>query len=233
MADIRAQIDRARDAAGDLAEAASTRLKDGSAKSGELVNKSREKIGDAYTDARTKTQDVATRANQIIQEHPITAVAGAVAAGAVIAWMFPKGRSAIRAIPAIATNAGARIVEAAAAASAAAAEGTEAASDAASRAYHSTRDAAAEGAENARAVANRAYHSAREIAADGAESAKAVTQRAYRSTRKGAGDAADVVGSGTSEFANRAARLADDLVSLASAKAEALGEAVKARLPKG
>lgn len=229
MADIRAQIDRARDTASELAEAATTHIKDGTAKGGELVNKGREK----FDDARNKTQDVAARANQIIQEHPITAVAGAVAAGAVIAWIFPKGRRAIRAIPAIATNAGARIAEAAAAASAAAAEGAESAGEAASRVYHSTRDAAAEGAETARAAASRAYRSARGYAADGAESAKNVTNRAYRSTRKGAGEAADVVGSGTSDLADRAARLADDLVSLASAKAEALGEAVKARLPKG
>ncbi|MAN11795.1 MAG: hypothetical protein CMN63_05135, partial [Sphingobium sp.] len=124
MADIRAQISRAREAANDAATNASDRIRETSGKArdsaGELINSSREKAGDAYADARDRTQRVATRANQIVQDHPVMAVAGAVAAGALVAWMFPKSRRAMKALPGLATTLGARAVEAAAAARSAA-----------------------------------------------------------------------------------------------------------------
>ncbi|MEC7932259.1 MAG: hypothetical protein VX218_08200, partial [Pseudomonadota bacterium] len=124
MADIRAQISRAREAANDAATSASDRIKESSGKAresaGELIQTSREKASDAYADARDKTQRAATRANQIVQDHPVMAVAGAVAAGALVAWMFPKSRRAMKALPGLATAAGAQILEAAVAARAAA-----------------------------------------------------------------------------------------------------------------
>lgn len=136
MSDIRSQLTRVREAANGIAETASDKLRDtterarGSASdlihtSRIRANDARDKVGAVYSDARDRSQRVATRANEIVQEHPIAAVAGAVAAGAVIAWMFPKGRAAIKALPSLAVTAGGQIVEAALAARAAAAESAE------------------------------------------------------------------------------------------------------------
>jgi len=48
---------------------------------GELIQTGKDKASEAYGDARDRGQRVAARANEIIQEHPVAAVAGAVAAG--------------------------------------------------------------------------------------------------------------------------------------------------------
>nr|WP_087575682.1 hypothetical protein [Sphingomonas sp. CDS-1] len=136
MADIRAQITRAREAANDIAETASGKFRDTADRAmegaGGLIQTSRERAGDArdkanaaYADARERSQRVAARANEIVQEHPIAAVAGAVAAGAVIAWMFPKSRAAMKALPGIASSASAKMLETALAAKAVAAESAE------------------------------------------------------------------------------------------------------------
>src|SRR3546814_6177227 len=129
MADIRTQLTRAREAANDIAGTASGKFR-GTAdrareSAGDLIQTGREKAGDAYADARDRSQRIAARANEIVQEHPIAAVAGAVAAGAVIAWMFPRSRAAMKALPALATSAGTRVLEAALAAKAVAAENGE------------------------------------------------------------------------------------------------------------
>ena len=129
MADIRAQLSRVREAANDVAASATDKIKDGTGKAregaGELIQTSRDKASEAYGEARDRTQKIATRANQIVQEHPVVAVAGAVAAGALVAWMFPKSRAAMKALPGIASAAGARVVEAAIAARSAATDGAE------------------------------------------------------------------------------------------------------------
>lgn len=136
MADIRAQITRAREAANDIAETASGKFRDTTEKTrasaGDLIqtgleraSDARDKAGEAYAGARDRTQRAAARANEIVQQHPVTAVAGAVAAGAVIAWMFPKSRAVVKALPGLAATAGTRVVEAALAAKAAAVETAE------------------------------------------------------------------------------------------------------------
>lgn len=157
MADIRAQITRVRDAANDIAETTTEKLRDTTGKArgsaSDLIQNSRERAEDAYSDARERTQRVATRANEIVQEHPIAAVAGAVAAGAVIAWMFPKSRAALKALPALASTAGSRVVEAAIAARAAAAEGAESVKSSASDALHHARESASHAAASARETA--------------------------------------------------------------------------------
>jgi ElaB/YqjD/DUF883 family membrane-anchored ribosome-binding protein len=150
MADIRAQITRVREAANDIAETASGKFRDTSDRAGDLIHNSRELAGDAYTDVRDRTQRVATRANEIVQEHPIAAVAGAVAAGAVIAWMFPKSRSALKALPGLATTASTRVVEAALAARAAAAQGAEQVKVSASDVLHQAKEGASHAASSAR-----------------------------------------------------------------------------------
>lgn len=148
MADIRAQLTRVREAANDAATTATDRIKDTGEKAresaGELIQTSRDKASEAYGEARDKTQRVATRANEIVQEHPIVAVAGAVAVGAVVAWMFPKSRAAMKALPGLAVTAGSRFMEAAVAARAAAAEGAETVKQGATHALHAAGDVASD-----------------------------------------------------------------------------------------
>lgn len=146
MADIRAQLNRVRDAANDAAATASDRIRDTGEKAREgasdLIHTGRERASDAYEDARDRTQRVATKANEIIQDHPVLAVAGAVAAGAVVAWMFPKSRRILKATPGFAAAVGSRLAEAAVTARAAAAEGAHSVKQNATEALHATSDAA-------------------------------------------------------------------------------------------
>ncbi|GLV30054.1 hypothetical protein TomTYG75_25700 [Sphingobium sp. TomTYG75] len=157
MADIHAQITRVRDAANDIAGTATGKFRDSTEKArenaAELIQTGRERAGGAYSDMRDRTQRVAARANEIVQEHPVAAVAGAVAAGAVVAWLFPKSRRAMKALPAIAMTAGSRVVEAAMAASAAAAQGAENIKAGATDVLHNAQDSAAKTAASARDAA--------------------------------------------------------------------------------
>lgn len=201
MADIRAQLTRVREAANDVAGSATDKIKDGTGKAresaGDLIQSSRDKANEAYSDARDRTQRVAARANEIVQEHPVAAVAGAVAAGALIAWMFPKSRAALKALPGLATTAGARALEAVIAA----------------------RAAAAEGAETIKAGAEDALHVARDTASSAAASA-----------RDAAASARDTALS--ADLGGKASKLTDEVLAIVSSKVDALGEAIKARLPK-
>lgn len=212
MADIRAQISRAREAANDAATNASDRIRETSGKArdsaGELINSSREKAGDAYADARDRTQRVATRANQIVQDHPVMAVAGAVAAGALVAWMFPKSRRAMKALPGLATTLGARAVEAAAAARSAAADEADIVTHKAGGVLTKAKAFAAQGADSLRHRADDAYSAASDAAASARENLAAA------------------------DLSAKASRLADDVTALVVAKVDAISDAVKARLPK-
>ena len=157
MADIHAQITRVRDAANDIAETASGKFRDTTGKAREsaadLIQTGRDRAGDAYSDVRDRSQRVAARANEIVQEHPIAAVAGAVAAGAVVAWLFPKSRTAMKALPGLAASAGSRVIEAALAARAAASEGAETIRSSASEALHHAQESASKTASTARDAA--------------------------------------------------------------------------------
>lgn len=190
MADIRAQVNRAREAANDAASTATDRIRETTAKAregaGELVQTGRDKAGMAYGDARDKTQRAATRANQIVQDHPVAAVAGAIAVGAVVAWMFPKSRAMMKALPGLAVTAGSRVAEAALTARAAAAEGAETVKTNAAHALHSAGDAASHARDNL----------------------------------------------ASADLSAKASKLADDVTSLVAHRIEALGDAIKARLPK-
>ncbi|MBS49621.1 MULTISPECIES: hypothetical protein [Sphingobium] len=212
MADIRAQISRAREAANDAATNASDRIRETSGKArdsaGELINSSREKAGDAYADARDRTQRVATRANQIVQDHPVMAVAGAVAAGALVAWMFPKSRRAMKALPGLATTLGARAVEAAAAARSAAADEADIVTHKAGGVLTKAKAFAAQGADSLRHRADDAYSAASDAASSARENLAAA------------------------DLSAKASRLADDVTALVVAKVDAISDAVKARLPK-
>ncbi|WP_370172221.1 hypothetical protein [Sphingobium abikonense] len=212
MADIRAQISRAREAANDAATSASDRLRETSGKAresaGELISTSREKAGDAYADARDKTQRAASRANQIVQDHPVMAVAGAVAAGALVAWMFPKSRRAIRALPGLATTLGSRAVEAAMAARSAAVEESDIVSYKAGGVLKKAKALAAQSADMMRDRADDAYSAASDAASTARENLAAA------------------------DLSAKASKLADDVTALVVAKVDAISDAVKARLPK-
>ncbi|HCW61608.1 MAG TPA: hypothetical protein DHB48_11515, partial [Sphingobium sp.] len=191
---------------------ASDRIRETSGKArdsaGELINSSREKAGDAYADARDRTQRVATRANQIVQDHPVMAVAGAVAAGALVAWMFPKSRRAMKALPGLATTLGARAVEAAAAARSAAADEADIVTHKAGGVLTKAKAFAAQGADSLRHRADDAYSAASDAASSARENLAAA------------------------DLSAKASRLADDVTALVVAKVDAISDAVKARLPK-
>jgi ElaB/YqjD/DUF883 family membrane-anchored ribosome-binding protein len=189
MADIRAQMSRVREAANDMAETTSTRIKDGADKAREGASDLIETGKDAYSDAKEKTQRAASRANEIITEHPVAAVAGAVIVGAVIAYAFPRSRRAMKAVPGLLTTALA------------------------------ARAAAADHAETVKAGAGKAYHAAIDGASEAASAARDVA-----SSAKDSAVSADIAG--------KASRLADDILALVADKAEAVSDALKARLPK-
>lgn len=190
MAEIQEKLSRVRAAANDIADSASGKIKDSAEKmresAGDLIQTGRDKAGEALTDARDRTSRVATRANEIVTEHPVAAVAGAVAAGALIAWMFPKSRKAMRALPAVATSLGARAVNAAIAARTLAGESAEAVA----RKTGAAVDAARDGATGARdsigrtdmaALASRLADQAAALVAEKAEAiAKEVKSRLPR-----------------------------------------------------
>lgn len=208
MADIRAQITRVREAANDAAVNATDKIKDTTDKAresaGDLIQSGRDKASEAYGDAKDRTARVATRANEIVQEHPIVAVASAVAVGAVVAWMFPKSRAAMKALPGLAVTAGSRVLEAAVAARAVAAEGAETVKQSATSAFH----AAADSAGGLKKGAANVLHAAGDVATE----------------------ARDNVAS--AELSAKASKLADDVAALVVAKVDALSDAIKARLPK-
>lgn len=94
--EINDQLDRAREFAGDKAAVAAEKLKSARDTAADTLSRSKDKATIVYDDAREKSYRAAGRANEFIQEHPIAATAAAVAAGAVLAVLFPKGRALVR-----------------------------------------------------------------------------------------------------------------------------------------
>ncbi|MEJ7927664.1 hypothetical protein WG908_12970 [Sphingobium sp. AN641] len=159
MADIQGQLTRVRDAANDIAGSAVDRIKDGTESATGMILTGRDKASEAFTDVKDKSQRAATRANEIIQEHPIAAAAAAVAAGAVIAYLFPKSRAAMRAMPGVASAIGTRAVEAALAARTLAEHGAETVKARAGDAIDAARDGAIAAKDSAVAVKDQAVSS--------------------------------------------------------------------------
>jgi ElaB/YqjD/DUF883 family membrane-anchored ribosome-binding protein len=122
--DIQNQLDRVRDFAGDKTGAAADRLKEGSAQALERIDaardhaadayaKSRKAAGETYAAARDGSYRAATAANRLITEHPLATAAAAVAVGALVAALFPKGRAMFRAAPGVASAIGTKALAAA------------------------------------------------------------------------------------------------------------------------
>lgn len=239
MADIQGKLSRVRDAANDIADSAAERLKDGSSRAresaGSLIQSSRDRASEAtnkaaavYGDAKDKSQRVAVRANEIVQEHPIAATAAAVAAGAVIAWVFPKSRKLIKSLPGVASVIGTRAVEAAISARAAAEDGADVAKTRAGDVLSAARDKAS-------TLSNRAHESdlkakASHLAEDAIALIAEKASGAFSIARDGANSAKD--SALNSDLTTKASNFADEAITLVAEKAAAFSDALKSRLPK-
>lgn len=172
--EINEQFGRAREYAGDAAE----KLKGAAGSAAETFTRSREKASEVYGDARDRSYKVATRANDLIQEHPIAATAAAAAAGAVLAILFPKGRALIRSGTGSIAALGARASELSSLAVEALENHAEQARLTASRAASDARTALGDAGTKAAEVADTAFARAKDAAASAAGAADTVVTRA-------------------------------------------------------
>lgn len=90
------QLGQARAFASRAAEVAADRLKEGSELARERIEAAREQAAETYSDVKDKSYRAASTASRIVTEHPLAVVAGAVAAGALISMLFPRGRAAAK-----------------------------------------------------------------------------------------------------------------------------------------
>lgn len=111
--DIQDQLGRARDFAEEKSALATGKLKEGAAIAREtatealetgkdiavhVIESGRETAERAYVKSKNAAYDLSDKTNRIFQEHPLTAVAAAVTAGAIIAAVLPSGaRNAVKA----------------------------------------------------------------------------------------------------------------------------------------
>lgn len=202
--DIHDQLGRIREYADGKAGAAAEKL-----------NSARKAAGESYASAKDRTFKVADAANRFIVEHPIAATAAAVAAGALISLLFPKGRAAAKAAPGIAAAAGSRALAAAKSAKDAL-EKSEAADVVRAKAGEATAIARAKAAEltsTARSALAEADIPAtvRSRASEAAEAAREAIERA--------------------RLPERASRLAESAAHKAGDALIAAGKAVNERLP--
>ena len=77
-----------------------------------LIGKQATKANAALGDAKDKSYKAVAKANELVQDNPLLATAAAVAAGAALAVLFPRGRALIKAGTAVIAAAGARASEA-------------------------------------------------------------------------------------------------------------------------
>lgn len=171
--EINQQFGRAREYAGDAAE----KLKDAAGNAAETFSRSKDKATEVYGDARDKSYKVATRANELIQEHPIAATAAAVAAGAALAILFPKGRALIRSGTGGLAALGARASELSSLAVEALENHAEQARVTASRAASDARAAIGDAGVKAAEVADSALTRAKGAAASAVNAADSVASR--------------------------------------------------------
>ncbi|WP_070151318.1 hypothetical protein [Sphingobium phenoxybenzoativorans] len=203
--DIHDQLGRIREYADGKAGAAVERL-----------NGARKAAGESYATARDQGLKAASAANRFIVEHPIAATAAAVAAGALISLLFPRGRAAAKAAPGIATAVGARALAAAKSAKDALEQ---------SEAAEAVRVRAGEAAAAARAKAAELTSTARTALAD-ADIPATVRSRATEAA-EAAREAIE-----RARLPERASRLAESAAHKAGDALIAAGKAVNQRLPK-
>ena len=70
-------------------------------KVGSALEGARERIGGAYGDARDRSSDLARKASDGIQDHPMAALVGGLALGALIGAMLPRTEREARALGAL------------------------------------------------------------------------------------------------------------------------------------
>lgn len=172
--ELNEQLDRAREYASDAA----VKIKDVAGRSADSLSRSKEKASEVYGEARDKSYKVATRANELIQEHPIAATAAAVAAGAALAILFPKSRQLIRSGTGSIAALGARASELTTLAVEALENHAEQARATASRAASDARIAIGDAGTKAAEVADTAFSRAKDVTASAADAAGGAVTRA-------------------------------------------------------
>jgi len=90
--DIHDRLDRARAITRDSVEKAASGLKQGAEKLSKRARSAGARAGKRVEGARIQAGRAADQANRLATEHPMAAIAAAVAVGAMVAWLLPKGR---------------------------------------------------------------------------------------------------------------------------------------------
>lgn len=90
--DIHDRLDRARAITREGVEKAASGLKQGAEKLGKRARSAGARAGKRVEGARIQAGRAADQANRLATEHPMAAIAAAVAVGAMVAWLLPKGR---------------------------------------------------------------------------------------------------------------------------------------------
>jgi ElaB/YqjD/DUF883 family membrane-anchored ribosome-binding protein len=217
--DIHQQLGRIRKYADEKAGDTANRLKNKTSQATEHMELARERAAAAYArsrksasktydSARDTTNRAATAAGRFVADHPLAVTAGAIAAGALISLLFPKGRAAASAL-------GVKAFAAAKAAKEAVEE---------SETAEVVRAKAAEATSIARARAAEALTSARTAIVD-ADIPATVKARAAEAA-EAARDAIE-----RARLPERATKLAGQAATRAGEALVATGKAVSARAP--
>lgn len=90
--DIHDRLDRARAVTRESMEKAASGLKQGAEKLSKRARSAGARAGKSVGSARVQAGRAADQANRLVTEHPMAAVAAAIAVGALAAWLLPKGR---------------------------------------------------------------------------------------------------------------------------------------------
>ncbi|MBU3076389.1 DUF883 family protein [Sphingomonas quercus] len=88
------RIEAARNATGDAYSTARDKV-------GSALEGARERLGDVYGDARDRSADLARKTGDSIQEHPVAALVGGLALGALVAAVLPRTEREVAALGAI------------------------------------------------------------------------------------------------------------------------------------
>ena len=89
--DIHERLDRARAMTRESVERAASGLKQGACKLGRRARSASASAGKTMDTARVQAGRAADQANRLVTEHPMAAIGAAVAVGALVAWLLPKG----------------------------------------------------------------------------------------------------------------------------------------------
>lgn len=94
--DIHDRLDRARSIARENLERAASGIRHGAEVLGERARSASTEAGKRMGDAGIQAGRAAAQANRVVTEHPMAAIAAAVAAGALVAHLFSRWRGSAR-----------------------------------------------------------------------------------------------------------------------------------------